>query len=223
VHSYLIDAAAWPICRAALWLACAAGGIRLVMLRKRVRLLENLAVTDPLTGAFNRRHLDAALATAIERRARNGERAALLLLDVDRFKDLNDTLGHAAGDEVLKSLAAMMRARARRVDALFRVGGEEFAVLLAGADLRDAVGVAEELRLMVERASLAAQRVSVSIGVCDLHPAHTPESWMHDADMALYLAKRGGRNRVAARDGHIGPYGGDGTAPARMRIVVPYH
>lgn len=216
-----MQAAAWPVCSAALSLAVAATGFRLVMLRRRVRLLETLAITDPLTGAFNRRHLDAALATAIERRARNGERAALLLLDIDRFKDLNDMLGHAAGDDVLRSLAALMRSRARRIDALFRVGGEEFAVLLAGAGLPDAVGVAEQLRLMIERASLAAERVSVSVGVCDLDPAHTPETWMHDADVALYLAKRAGRNVVAARDGHIGPYGADGAGHARMRIVVP--
>ena len=213
----------WQIYQAGLVLTLGAGVARLLVLRARVARLEDLAVTDPLTGVFNRRHLDRCLATAIARRARVGEGAALLLIDVDRFKDVNDTLGHSAGDRVLKALAALVRARARRVDTLCRVGGEEFALVLAGADLRDAARVAEELRLAVQRATLADGGLSVSIGVSDLDAAHTPESWMQDADGALYLAKRAGRNRVATRDGRLGPYGYDGTEAARVRIAVPFH
>ncbi len=213
----------WPVCVAGLSLALAAGLLRLFVLRARVRLLESLAITDALTGAFNRRHLDECLSTAIQRRGRHGESAALLLLDVDRFKRINDTFGHSAGDRVLKSLAAIVRARARRMDALFRTGGEEFALLLAGADLRDATSVAEELRVAVERARLVDGGVSVSIGVSDLDAGHTAESWLHDADVALYLAKRAGRNRVAARDGHVGPCGHSGADLTSVTIAAPIH
>jgi diguanylate cyclase (GGDEF)-like protein len=193
----------WPVYESALVLALAVGGARLMVLRARVRLLEDLAVTDPLTGAFNRRHLDQCLLTAIERRARLGEGASLLLIDVDRFKQVNDTLGHPAGDHVLRSIATIIRTRARRVDTLFRAGGEEFALLLAGADLRDATKVAEELRAAIQRAPLAEEELTVSIGVSDLRAAHTSEAWMQEADAALYMAKRAGRNRVATRDGPV--------------------
>jgi diguanylate cyclase (GGDEF)-like protein len=193
----------WPVYESALLLALATAGMRLMVLRARVRLLEGLAVTDPLTGAFNRRHLDQCLVTAIERRARLGEGASLLLIDVDRFKQVNDTLGHPAGDHVLRSIAAIVRSRARRVDALFRAGGEEFALLLAGADLHDATKVAEELRAAIERAPLAEEDLTVSIGISDLRASHTSEGWMQEADAALYLAKRAGRNRVATRDGPV--------------------
>jgi diguanylate cyclase (GGDEF)-like protein len=193
----------WPLYESALALALATAGMRVMALRARVRLLEGLAVTDPLTGAFNRRHLDQCLVTAIERRARLGEGASLLLIDVDRFKQVNDTLGHPAGDHVLRSIAAIVRSRARRVDALFRAGGEEFALLLAGADLHDATKVAEELRAAIERAPLAEEDLTVSIGISDLRASHTSEGWMQEADAALYLAKRAGRNRVATRDGPV--------------------
>ena len=213
----------WPVYVAGMSVAVCAGVLRLVMLQSRVRLLEGLAITDALTGAYNRRYLDECLATAIERRARHGESAALLVIDVDRFKRINDSFGHAAGDRVLKSISAVVRSRARRMDALFRSGGEEFALLLAGADLRDATSVAEELRLAIERSSLIEGGMSVSIGVSDLDAGHTPESWLHDADVALYLAKRAGRNRVAARDGHIGPYRPDGSGAARITVPAPIH
>jgi diguanylate cyclase (GGDEF)-like protein len=193
----------WPLYESALALALATAGMRVMALRARVRLLEGLAVTDPLTGVFNRRHLDQCLVTAIERRARCGEGASLLLIDVDRFKQVNDTLGHPAGDHVLRSIAAIVRSRARRVDALFRAGGEEFALLLAGADLHDATKVAEELRAAIERAPLAEEDLTVSIGISDLRASHTSEGWMQEADAALYLAKRAGRNRVATRDGPV--------------------
>ena len=193
----------WPLYESALALALATAGMRVMALRARVRLLEGLAVTDPLTGVFNRRHLDQCLVTAIERRARCGEGASLLLIDVDRFKQVNDTLGHPAGDHVLRSIAAIVRSRARRVDALFRAGGEEFALLLAGADLHDATKVSEELRAAIERAPLAEEDLTVSIGISDLRASHTSEGWMQEADAALYLAKRAGRNRVATRDGPV--------------------
>lgn len=162
------------------------------------RTLGEQAITDPLTGAFNRRHLDACLVTAIERRKRTGESASLLLLDVDHFKSINDTWGHAAGDEVLIGIVRTLRGRLRPLDTVFRLGGEEFAVLLSGADLREAVVVAEALRQRIAEASLLTSRgVSVSVGVSELHASQSPDVWMAAADASVYRAKQTGRNRVA--------------------------
>src|SRR5262245_23473223 len=175
-----------------------AGLIRLRTLRERVRRLEAETVTDPLTGAFNRRHLDACLVHAIERRKRLGEPASLLLFDVDRFKAINASLGHTAGDDVLKRLVRVVGRRARRMDLLFRIGGEEFALLLAGAAGADAVAAGEEIRASVEDARLlGARAVTISIGVSELADGQSALDWMVDADEALYVAKLRGRNRVA--------------------------
>jgi len=175
-----------------------AGVCRLRALRDRVRTLEAEALTDPLTGAFNRRHLDACLVHAIERRSRLGERASLLLFDVDRFKAINDALGHAAGDDVLKQIVGVVGRRARRMDVLFRIGGEEFALLLAGAASADAVVAGEDIRASVENARLlGARAVTISIGVSELAEGQSAREWIADADEALYAAKRRGRNRVA--------------------------
>jgi diguanylate cyclase (GGDEF)-like protein len=158
------------------------------------------AITDPLTGAFNRRHLDACLAVAVQRRGRTGEPASLLLLDVDHFKSINDTFGHAAGDEVLTGIVKLLRQRLRPLDGVFRVGGEEFAVLLADAGYRDALAVAEALRqLVAQSALLAGHRVSVSVGVSEYNPGLSFQGWLADADAAVYRAKHDGRNRVAGR------------------------
>jgi len=213
----------WPLSFIGLSLALAGGMTWVAVLRTKMRVLENVATTDPLTGAYNRRHLEQCLWTAVDRRARHGESAALLLIDIDCFKQVNDTFGHSAGDRVLRSVAAIVRSRARRMDALFRTGGEEFALLLTGADLRDATSVAEELRVAIERARLVNTGVSVSIGVSDLDAGHTAESWLHDADVAMYLAKRAGRNRVAARDGHIGSSRHHDDDANHVGIAAPIH
>lgn len=162
------------------------------------RELAQEAITDSLTGAFNRRCLDACLATAIERLHRTGEPASLAMFDVDHFKAINDELGHAAGDEILKAFVALVAGRARKLDVLFRVGGEEFALLLTNARSSDALHVADELRRLVAGAELVpGRRVSISAGVSELRRGETASEWMRDADAALYRAKRAGRNRVA--------------------------
>jgi diguanylate cyclase len=161
------------------------------------RALMEQVLTDPLTGAFNRRHLDACLATAIERRHRTGEPASLLMIDVDHFKRINDTFGHAGGDEVLKRLVALISGRARKLDVLFRVGGEEFMILLPGTRHAGAVAAAEDLRLLVAHSTLIdGYRMSISIGVSELQMGQSIGSWVEDADVAVYRAKQGGRNRV---------------------------
>ena len=164
------------------------------------RRLAEQAIVDPLTGAFNRRHMNVCLTTAIERRNRTGESASLLLFDIDRFKEINDTLGHAAGDHVLTSLVGLVVGCARKLDVLFRIGGEEFALLLAGAGFTDALSVAEDLRSLVATAGLLEGRdVSISVGVSELREAQSVNDWVEEADAALYLAKQGGRNRVVGR------------------------
>jgi diguanylate cyclase (GGDEF)-like protein len=175
-----------------------AGIVRMRTLGERVRQLEAETVTDPLTGAFNRRHLDACLTHAIERRNRLGERASLLLFDVDRFKEINDSHGHAAGDDVLRRLVRAVARRARRMDVLFRIGGEEFALLLAGTSSADALAAGEDIRASVESARLlGARAVTISIGVSELADGQSAQDWIAEADEALYAAKRRGRNRVA--------------------------
>jgi diguanylate cyclase len=164
------------------------------------RRLVDQAITDPLTGAFNRRHMEACLTMAIERRNRTAEPASLLLVDVDHFKEINDAFGHAAGDDVLRGLVRLVGGRMRTLDVLFRVGGEEFALLLAGARNADALTVAEDLRLLVKDAPLLdGGSVSISVGVSELQRGQSVSAWVADADAALYRAKRGGRNRVAGR------------------------
>lgn len=180
--------------------AIAGAGIRMAILHGRLRALEDQVIRDPLTGAFNRRHMHTILASAVERRHRSCERASLLLIDIDRFKRVNDELGHAEGDRVLTDLVALVGQRRRKLDALFRIGGEEFALLLSGARLADALDVAEDLRSLVQDARLIpGGHLSISIGVVELAPGQSVQDWMAEADAALYVAKRGGRNRVAGR------------------------
>lgn len=173
---------------------------RVLVLHARVRALERLAITDPLTGAFNRRHMREMLFTAVERHRRFGDRASLLMIDIDRFKALNEAGGHAFGDHVLRSVADAVRRRLRRVDALFRFGGDEFVVLLAGTRLRDARAVAEQLRTAVEAVNPGAgRRASISVGIAELGDEESAEEWMAGADAALFEAKRSGRNCVGLR------------------------
>jgi diguanylate cyclase (GGDEF)-like protein len=163
------------------------------------RLMEQ-AITDPLTGAFNRRYMEARLEQALETARRRAAPVSLLIADVDHFKRVNDTHGHKAGDAVLRGLAALIRGRARAVDLLFRMGGEEFVLLLPDTPEHAAAIVADELRSAVEQARLLdRQAISVSIGVGAARPEDDVESWIKAADAALYAAKEAGRNRVARR------------------------
>lgn len=171
-----------------------------VALYSRVRALEKQVVTDALTGAFNRRHMDTLLAAALERYRRSGASSSLLAIDIDEFKGINDDLGHGQGDRVLRAVVDHVRARLRSLDAIFRSGGEEFVVLLPDARFGDAWRVALDLRDLVYRAELIPGRtVSVSIGVAELPSHETVEEWLEEADVALYCAKDAGRNRVAGR------------------------
>lgn len=155
-------------------------------------------VTDPLTGAFNRRHMEACLDEVIERQRRSRAEAALLLIDIDHFKGINDRFGHAAGDAVLRSVVGLVADRVRRFDRLFRIGGDEFLLLLPDTDGAAAAKVAEDLRGLIAAAALAnTPAVTVSIGIGLLQPGQQMDAWMQQADAALYAAKQQGRNRVA--------------------------
>ncbi len=159
-----------------------------------------LALTDSLTGLYNQRyllrHLHGLLTTSPDREV------AVLMLDVDHFKQVNDDYGHAAGDRALRSIAETLRANTRVFDSLARYGGEEFVVVMPGSNQDEAVAAAERLRASVEAMTFAPTpghrcRLSVSIGVaCRGAGTDTPEALLREADVALYAAKRAGRNRV---------------------------
>lgn len=172
-----------------------------------VRLREELrrqAVRDPLTGLFNRRHFDEMLRSRIAEQARNGRGFALLMIDIDHFKRINDEHGHAVGDEVLRETGNLLLRTVRVDEAVFRIGGEEFVMIVNDAgDSRDAVlGCAERVRreaeaMRIVRRDAALPAITVSIGVArypqDVPPGAHP---LQRADAALYAAKRSGRNRV---------------------------
>ena len=189
-----------PLALVAVTGIAAAAVARLAALHAQLRVLQEQAMTDALTGALNRRQLDVALAAAVERRRRANERASILLLDIDRFKDVNDAFGHAEGDRVLKALVSVLAQRLRKLDLVFRAGGEEFVVLLPCTRFNDAFAVAEELRtLVLDEDFLPEWRLSISIGVAELAFEQSGRTWIEEADAALYRAKRAGRNRVAGR------------------------
>lgn len=155
------------------------------------------ALTDPLTGAFNRRQMDISLAESIERNRRSGAPASILLLDIDHFKRVNDDFGHHVGDKVLKGMVTLIKNRARKLDRLFRMGGEEFVLLLPDTRASAAVKQAEALRKLISESHLIDQRpVTISIGVAEYWSEQTQDAWIQAADDALYQAKNQGRNMV---------------------------
>jgi diguanylate cyclase (GGDEF)-like protein len=161
---------------------------------------EELAQTDGLTGLANRRRLDGDLTAECDRSARYERPLALIMFDVDHFKQFNDTFGHLRGDEALQELAATVRREIRATDTAYRYGGEEFAVLARETDADHAIALAERLRTRIEehfaaRGTLAP--ITASFGVGPAPPEQPiPESMLANADAALYRAKSDGRNRV---------------------------
>lgn len=163
------------------------------------RKLHALVVTDTLTGLLNRTLLNDTLDDAIQHSARTGVPMTLATLDLDHFKTINDTLGHDAGDVVLRGIGELLRNRVRRVDKLFRPGGEEFLALLYGANNESGRRVAEELRTAIAgQAFVPDHVVTVSIGLATLLPGEDRKKWMKRSDENLYRAKAGGRNQVVA-------------------------
>ena len=168
----------------------------LITNRQRVQLMQ-LATKDPLTGAGNRRGLDGKLGEIVNSRKRTATLASMLLLDLDHFKKVNDAHGHAIGDQILRRITEIINLRIRVTDSLYRVGGEEFVVVLEGQNLDRAAHLSEQLRLLVETNELAPdQSVTISLGVAELRTEESANDWMHRADEALYRAKNSGRNNT---------------------------
>jgi diguanylate cyclase (GGDEF)-like protein len=170
---------------------------------ERHRTVEQQALVDGLTGLANRRLCTAALEKEVARAERFGESLALVLADIDNFKDINDRWGHPTGDEVLKAVAETLQASVREIDLAGRWGGEEFALLLPGTNLEGGYELAERVRRkLVRRKFVAADgeriRVTASFGVAAFPQAGTQDQLVAASDGALYDAKRSGKNRVAA-------------------------
>jgi diguanylate cyclase len=159
------------------------------------------AVTDPLTGAHNRRGFMDRSGAEIERCERYGHELVLAMLDIDHFKRVNDTLGHAAGDAVLAAVAAELQRASRETDVVVRWGGEEFLFVFPNTDLSKGVAVVERFRtalaaLPIEVPEGDPVKVTISGGVAELERSDTVDSLVARADDALYRAKESGRNRL---------------------------
>jgi diguanylate cyclase (GGDEF)-like protein len=174
----------------------------LVELRRESGELKELVHTDTLTGLFNYRHFRLALEQEMERTHRTGQPTALVLLDLDHFKRVNDTWGHETGNRALCQTASLLHAMVRKIDIPCRYGGEEFALILPGTQLPFAVNVAERLRESIAAMPLQVEqgetRFTASMGV-DIYQAgeeDTQEAFVERVDKLLYRAKEEGRNRV---------------------------
>jgi diguanylate cyclase (GGDEF)-like protein len=164
--------------------------------------LRHQSIRDPLTGLYNRRHLEESMQRELARAQRKQSPLAVVMLDVDHFKRFNDTFGHDAGDLVLQAMGRVLREQLRASDVPCRYGGEEFVLLLPDATFEATKQRAESLRLAVQALSINQNGqplgpISISLGIA-MYPQHgdTVENLIPAADAALYRAKRGGRNRL---------------------------
>ena len=172
-------------------------------LRDNVQMSIEMAITDALTGLFNRRYMETHLATLIEQAASRGKPIAVMVLDIDFFKSINDGHGHDAGDDVLREFSLRIRKSIRNIDLACRYGGEEFVLVMPETDMAVATMVAERLRRRIATEPFVIQQgarsleVTISIGIAALAaPTDTAAAILKRADEALYRAKRDGRNRV---------------------------
>ncbi|HWF63183.1 MAG TPA: PleD family two-component system response regulator [Rhizomicrobium sp.] len=174
-------------------------------LRHNVQLSLEMAITDQLTGLHNRRYMSRHLDNLLANARRGGRPLAFVIMDIDHFKQVNDTYGHDIGDEVLKEFAGRIAANVRGIDLACRYGGEECVVVMPDTDVAFACSIAERLRQTVEANPVKVSRapgalnVTISIGIARMEgEGDTAEALLHRADQALYRAKRSGRNRVVA-------------------------
>jgi two-component system cell cycle response regulator len=161
-----------------------------------------MAITDALTGLYNRRYMESHVGTLVEQAASRGKPLTILVLDIDYFKSINDTHGHDAGDDVLREFALRIRKSIRGIDLACRYGGEEFVVVMPETDMSVATIVAERLRRRIAGEPFPIQQathaieVTISVGIAALGAGDNAASILKRADQALYRAKRDGRNRV---------------------------
>ncbi len=168
--------------------------------------LEHLATIDPLTGIKNRRSMDQELDLAAANAERTGLPYALVLLDIDHFKKINDEHGHGVGDDVLTDLVALLKQNTRKSDQLFRYGGEEFVLLLPGVDGIGLKAVMNNLQQVLRKyMKHPGGAVTASFGVALLRHGEGVDSWLARADAALYEAKETGRDRIVFADLHEAP------------------
>lgn len=161
------------------------------------RQLHEQLVLDPLTGLLNRLTFTSCMEQSVRLHSRYDQAVSLLAVDIDHFKQLNDSHGHAAGDQVLAMTGHLMRDTLREEDAIFRMGGEEFTVVLKGANENAALEAAERLRVVLATASFSnACHITVSIGVAEHRIGESWENWAKRADDSLYEAKHQGRDQV---------------------------
>jgi two-component system cell cycle response regulator len=171
-------------------------------LRDNVQLSIEMAITDPLTGLYNRRYMESHLAALVEQAGLRGRPLTVLVLDIDYFKTINDTHGHDAGDDVLREFAIRIKKSIRGIDLACRYGGEEFVVMMPETDLGVATMVAERLRRSIATEPFPIQQatyavhITISAGIAALSLNDSATSILKRADQALYRAKRDGRNRV---------------------------
>jgi len=159
--------------------------------------LKHKVVTDHLTGVFNRTLLESTLVSAGDTAERSKKSMTVLSLDLDHFKNINDTFGHADGDAVLEAVGALMLKKVRSSDFVFRLGGEEFLILLSGSSGDNARTVAEALRADVKKMDILPDRViTISVGVAEYETGEHWSKWLARADKNLYTAKHDGRDRV---------------------------
>ncbi len=162
--------------------------------------LENMATIDKLTGLANRQVFDLALGQALALFKRKSQPFVIILLDIDHFKWINDSLGHLTGDEVIRKVAEILRAQVRSSDLVSRWGGEEFIVLIQECDHAQGQEIAEKLRIAVSEASILeetrSQQVTISAGFTESQEEDRPDDILSRADQALYKAKTGGRNQA---------------------------
>jgi two-component system cell cycle response regulator len=172
-------------------------------LRDNMQMSIELAITDGLTGLFNRRYMETHLGTLVDQSAARGKPITVLVLDIDYFKAINDSYGHDAGDDVLREFALRIRKATRNIDLACRYGGEEFVIVMPETDMAVATAVAERLRRRIATEPFAIQKgarhleVTISIGISALSGVDDDAAAiLKRADQALYRAKRDGRNRV---------------------------
>jgi two-component system cell cycle response regulator len=174
-------------------------------LRHNVQLSLEMAITDQLTGLHNRRYMSRHLDSLLANAKKNERPLAFVIMDIDYFKQVNDSYGHDIGDEVLKEFAGRIAANTRGIDLACRYGGEEFVVVMPDTDVAFAYTIAERLRQSVETTPIRISRapdtlnITISIGIARMEGGDdSADALLHRADQALYRAKRSGRNRVVA-------------------------
>jgi diguanylate cyclase len=174
-----------------------------VRLQAELESARQEALIDPLTGVYNRRGFEIQVKSLLADGARTGAGACLLLLDIDRFKTINDTYGHIFGDKVIRTLASTLKFIVKGQDSVCRMGGEEFAILLPQTELSGAEKVAEHIRKSIETGKIKSpisdvqiDSVTVSIGIAVHVAGDNMMKWLDQADKALYISKQGGRNKV---------------------------